>query len=83
MAELIQIAQLQESRWEERLLNLWNYPKYTVTPGKKKKEKQPKNQKQPKKQQQKNQQAPRKTTNQPTRTPKRLSGNNHRGPKRN
>lgn len=39
MAELIQIAQLQESRWEERLLNLWNYPKYTVTPGKKKKKK--------------------------------------------
>lgn len=30
MAVPIQTAQFEESRWEQRILNLWNYPIYTV-----------------------------------------------------
>jgi len=42
MAVPIHTAQFQEGRWEERLLNLWNYPKYTVWNNWQKKKKKPK-----------------------------------------
>lgn len=72
MAELIQIAQLQESRWKERLL-----------PGKTNKQtNQPRN-KTPNKQKTPPESQPAKQPiNQLSKTPKRLPDNNHTGPKR-